>query len=410
MTTPPRKPSRIHWRDGNRIVLLHDGVEFFPALCDAIDQARSLVHMETYLFRLDDTGARVLEHLRGACERGVKVRVVIDGYGSADDAARIHRALEDMGAQCRIYRPEPTGLPRYWFRLGRLRRLHRKLALIDRHTAFVGGINIVDDLDATLGADASPRFDFAVRLQGPIVVDVAGTMARLWLRFAWRRPDGWASFYARLGDWIGKRFRRQLRQALSFEPGARAALLLRDNLRHRQTIENAYLRAIRHARTDIVLANAYFFPGHRLRVALARAAARGVRVRLLLQGLPEYTIQYRACRAMYRKALDRGIEIHEYTASYLHAKVAVIDGQAMVGSSNLDPFSLLLAREANVFVDEAGFTDELRSTLETALRTRARRVTPQDLSKRSLAGRVLDDASYLLLRLGVTLTGRSAQF
>lgn len=406
----PHESLRIDWREGNNVVLLHDGVEFFPALCQAIDQASRVVHLETYQFRMDDTGLTVLDHLRRARERGVKVRVLIDGFGSARDAVRIHDALVQMGAQCRIYRPQPKGLRNYWLSPARLRRLHRKLAMIDRKIVFVGGINIVDDLDPALGYNPSPRFDFAVSLQGPIVIDVTRTLARLWLRFSWRRRGGWAAFYERLGDWVTKRFKNQFKHVPTFQPGMRAALLLRDNLRNRQTIEGAYLQAIEQARHDIILANAYFFPGRRLRTALVRAAARGVRVRLLLQGLSEYAIQYRACRTMYRRMLDDGIEVYEYMASYLHAKVAVFDQQAMVGSSNLDPFSLLLAREANVLVDDPVFASDLRRSLEAALNSRANQVTQRSLKQQSYAGRVLDNMSYVLLRLGVTLTGRSAQF
>src|SRR5690606_6401066 len=138
--------SRLSWREGNRIDLLRDGGEFFPALCLAIDQARESVHLETYIFNLDRTGHQVLDHLRAACERGVKVRVVIDGFGSAEHAAKIVRMLDVMGAQSRVYRPEPTGLLRYFFRLSRLRRLHRKVVVVDRRIGFLGGINIIDDL------------------------------------------------------------------------------------------------------------------------------------------------------------------------------------------------------------------------------------------------------------------------
>jgi cardiolipin synthase len=406
----PHKPPRIVWRNGNRITLLRGGSEFFPALCRAIDQAHRTVHLETYLFRLDRTGLRVLEHLRDACSRGVKVRVVIDGYGSAADAGDIVQAIDRAGGQCRIYRPEPKGWKSLWLSLGRLRRMHRKLVVVDHELAFAGGINIVDDLDGATDTALGPRFDFAVAVQGPLVADIAATQNRLWLRFAWRRPGDWKGFYERLGRWFARMGRDGQARQPTFEPGVRAALLLRDNLRNRQTIENVYLEAMDRARDEILVANAYFFPGRRLRHALERAARRGVRVRLLLQGLPEYPVAFRAGRSMYRNVLDDGIEIHEYVAGYLHAKVAVIDGQAMVGSSNMDPFSLLLAREANVYVDDAAFARGLGTELEAALRGRARQVTLQSLQKRSLAGRLIDDASYLLLRLGVVLTGKSSEF
>src|SRR5690606_33258676 len=133
---------------------------------------------------------------------------------------------------------------------------------------------------------------FAVRVQGPMVDDIARAQRALWLRMAWRRRDDWASFYQRLTNlrkWM--RARRRNSQPV-FKPGHRAALLLRDNLRFRQTIENVYLATLEQATTSILIANAYFFPGRRLRKALEEAARRGVRVRLLLQGRTEYPMQY----------------------------------------------------------------------------------------------------------------------
>ena len=402
----------LNWREGNKIDLLHNGEEFFPALCAAIAAATRVVHLETYIFNLDKTGLLVLDHLRQACERGIKVRVVIDGFGSQPHAREIAQKLLAMGAQYRIYRPEPTGLRTVKFDLRRLRRLHRKVTVVDDALAFVGGINILDDYVnvPTDGKGLRPRFDFGVRMQGPIVTDVARAQRALWLRMAWRRRDDWAAFYRRLRDWGKWRRARQQHHVATFNPGQRAALLLRDNIRFRQTIEDVYVATIARATGDILIANAYFFPGRRLRKALHNAAQRGVRVRLLLQGRSEYLMQYRACRYMYCKMLGDGIEIHEYMASYLHAKVAVIDEWAMVGSSNLDPFSLLLAREANVFVHDASFANELKAALEAELRNDAHQVTDADLKQRSVFGRWIDAFAYFMLRAGVGLTGKSSEY
>lgn len=153
--------------------------------------------------------------------------------------------------------------------------------------------------------------------------------------------------------------------------------MLRDNLLHRRHIERAYRKAIGAAREEIIIANAYFLPGRKLRQALIEAVRRGVRVRLLLQGRYEYFMQYHAVRTVYGSLLAAGVEIHEYSASFLHAKVAVIDADshlpgakpwATVGSSNLDPLSLLLAREANVVVEDATFAADLRQRLLEAMR------------------------------------------
>ncbi|MDS1139550.1 cardiolipin synthase ClsB [Pusillimonas sp. SM2304] len=407
-----RKDLRLNWHEGNQIDLLQNGAAFFPALCEAIDAAQRSVHLETYIFNLDPAGELVLDHLRQACERGVKVRVVIDGFGSQAHAQDIVRQLAGMGAQYRVYRPEPAGVGAVRFNLRRLRRLHRKVTVVDHAVAFVGGINVLDDyVDVPDdGQGPRPRFDFAVRLRGPIVDDVARAQRGLWLRMAWRRRDDWAAFYERLThlrQWMQSR--RKKGQPV-FTPGRRAALLLRDNIRFRQTIENVYLATMAHAKADILIANAYFFPGRRLRKALEEAARRGVRVRLLLQGRSEYPMQYRACRYMYCKLLDDGIELYEYMASYLHAKVAVIDQCAMVGSSNLDPFSLLLAREANVYVQDAGFARDLAGAIETEIRNNAQPVTEDSLQRRSWLGRWVDAFSYFMLRVGVALTGKSSEY
>lgn len=408
----PRKDLRLTWHEGNRVELLHNGEGFFPALCAAIAAARRSIHLETYIFNLDRTGLLILDHLKLACERGVKLRVVVDGFGSQKHAAEIVERVTAMGGQCRVYRPEPAGLRVVRFSLRRLRRLHRKVAVVDDEIAFVGGINVLDDyVDVPDdGEGARPRFDFAVRLQGPIVNEIARAQRGLWLRMAWRRRDDWAAFYKRFTQWTRWREVRQKRVSPYFSPGHRAALLLRDNVRYRQTIENVYLATLRHARHDVLIANAYFFPGRRLRKALEEAAGRGVKVRLLLQGRSEYPMQYRACRYMYCKLLDDGIEIYEYMASYLHAKVAVIDQCAMVGSSNLDPFSLLLAREANVYVQDAEFADELKAPLETAMEKDAERVTAEHLQRRTRLGRLVDAFAYLMLRAGVALTGKASEY
>jgi len=402
---------RLKWHEGNRIDLLRNGGEFFPAMYQAFAEAKRLIHLETYIFNLDETGLEVLERLRQACARGVKVRVVLDGFGSAEHAYEITRRLAAMGAQYRVYRPEPAGLRAFWFDPRRLRRLHRKVTVVDNRVAFVGGINILDDyVDVPDdGPGPAPRFDFAVRLEGPIVADVARAQRGLWLRMAWRRRDDWAAFYRRLTHWSEWR-KTRIEPPPAFNPGVRAALLLRDNILFRQTVENVYLATMAHAHEDILIANAYFFPGRRLRKGLEEAARRGVRVRLLLQGRSEYLLQYRACRYMYCKLLGDGIEIYEYMASYLHAKVAVIDNCAMVGSSNLDPFSLLLAREANVYVQDRAFAAELKEALEAEMKQNARRVTEDHLQRRSRLGRWMDACAYLMLRIGVALTGRSSEY
>jgi len=189
-------------------------------------------------------------------------------------------------------------------------------------------------------------------------------------------------------------------------------LLLRDNVLHRSQIEKAYRRAIGMARHDIVMANAYFLPGRKMRQALIHAAQRGVRVQLLLQGRYEYFMQYHAVRPVYRQLMAAGVEIYEYTESFLHAKVAVIDAHhahpwATVGSSNLDPFSLLLAREANVVVRDGAFARQLRVRLLEAAQQQSVRVDPLAYAQRSRWQRSMDMLALGAMRAVLFLIGRS---
>ncbi len=193
------------------------------------------------------------------------------------------------------------------------------------------------------------------------------------------------------------------------QTGIRAALLLRDNLRNRRTIERAYLDAFAHARHDVLIANAYFLPGKKFRDALCDLSRGGVRVRLLLQGRVEYRLQHYAQQALYGELVKCGIEIYEYTPSYLHAKVAVVDQKwATVGSSNIDPYSLLLAREANVAVYDKTFAGDLQRALEAAITSESSVVDAAACARRSRLRQALSWAAYQLVRVLTMVATRRA--
>lgn len=373
--------------DGNRLTLLANGGAYFPALIAACDAARREIFLETYLFADDATGDAVAAALGRAASRGVAVRLLIDGFGARGLPDALRERLLRSGVEVLVFRP----LRGWWpFARGRLRRMHRKLACIDGRIAFVGGINVIDDFDTP--GRLPPRHDYAVRIEGPVTTQVRSAAAVLWSRvFRSRTRRRWNDPGAARAAPAGRQ---------------RAALVVRDNLRHRDDIEKAYLDCIESAREEVVIACAYFFPGRRFRRALIEASARGVRVVLLLQGRVEYLLLHYASRALYGALLEAGIEIHEYHLSFLHAKVAVFDGRhASVGSSNIDPFSLLLAQEANVFVDDARFAEQLRDGLHAAMRDGARLVPPQAWSRRPRLQRLRIWLGYGLARFGLAFYG-----
>ncbi len=373
---------------GNKIELLESGGQFFPALIAAINAAACEVHLETYIFADDVAGRAVVTALAAAAQRGVAVRVLVDGFGAREFVPGLGQVLIAAGASVEVYRAE---LPQLKLRRHRLRRLHRKLAVIDGRIAFVGGINIIDDADTP---DLGPRFDYAVRIAGPLVTQIHASVRHLW------RLVGWAKLQHRPpGSPVTPRAQDAPAGTMT------AGFLIRDNLRHRRDIEDAYLTAIANSKNDIVLASAYFLPGRRFRRALLGAAARGVRVTVLLQGQVEYALLHYATQALYRVLLAGGIRIFEYHAGFLHAKVGVIDGQwATVGSSNIDPFSLLLAREANVVVQDAGFAAELSASLQRAIDGGAREIVHAELARSSLPVRAMRWLAYYMVRLLVGFT------
>jgi len=379
---------------GNQLTLLQSGTEYFPRLCADIDAAKHSIYLETYIFAADRAGRMITDALQRAAERGVAVRVLLDGYGSSDLPQQWVDDMRTAEIEVRWFRREISPFTLRRNRHRRLRRMHRKMAVMDGEVAFVGGINIINDIPAHASFSA-PQLDYAVRVEGPVADEVHEAMRHLW------RVVSWANFRRR-----GKRIKWLIagEQRPATSPGI--IFLLRDNVRHRRDIERAYLNAIEAAQREVIIANAYFLPGGAFRQVLTRAAWRGVRVVLLLQGRVEYWIQHYATHALYDELLGAGIEIYEYRASYLHAKVAVVDGSwATVGSSNIDPFSLLLAREANLEVHHAGFAGALRASLLAAIAKDAVRVGEGYGLPRSWMDRMIARLSYVAVRLMIGLLG-----
>jgi len=366
---------------GNRVQLLEGGDELFPRMRAALAEAQREVWLATYIFHDDPTAVAMLEDLCAAAARGVAVHLVLDGFGCNSTLPAIRRRLAGTDVQLEVFRP----LERWWAWLqpGQLRRLHQKLFVCDTpeagghgEVAFVGGINVIDDrLDLRHGWSDVPRLDFAVEVRGPLATAVHATVRAMWARAHLAR--GWreevrtlARSAARVDK--AKLLVRQLRGAAELEAiddpsPMRAAFLVRDNLRQRRAIERSYVEAIRGARERVDIAVPYFYPGRAFRRALRRAARRGVRVRLLLQGKVDYRIAAIAARALYDELRATGVRIYEYTPAFLHAKIAVVDDSwATVGSSNIDPLSLLLNLEANVVVRDAEFARVLGERIETA--------------------------------------------
>jgi len=351
------------WVGGNRIALLENGEEFFPRVFDAIRQAQREVIIETFILFEDKVGLALHAAMRSAAQRGVKIDLLVDGFGSPDLSREFISQLSAVGVRVRVFDP---GQPVLGTRLNVFRRMHRKIVVVDGELAFVGGINYSADHLLDYGPKA--KQDYAVELRGPVVAQIHQFVLRA----------------IALGDKGPRWFRRRLKQAPPVDRESvgdvEAVLITRDNRRHTSDIEREYLAAIRAARKRIVIANAYFFPGYRLIKELRRAARRGVDVRLILQGEPDMPIVKTAATMLYHHLLHAGVRIYEYCDRPLHAKVALMDDEwTTVGSSNLDPLSLSLNLEANVFARGRAFNQLLWERMDKLMRESCQQIGEADL-------------------------------
>jgi cardiolipin synthase A/B len=386
---------------GNHVTLLKNGGELFSAMIAAIDAAQFEVRVETYIFRDDRSGEAIADSLRRAAKRGVGVRVLVDGFGSNDTNPKFFDSLREAGVTLLLFRPDYRWIS---MRRSHLRRTHRKITLVDARTAFVGGINLIDDFTESLSD--FPRYDYAVQVEGPAVASIYLATERLWKLVAWWHVRK-VGAKAEIKRWL-KRPQTDLklinaeRVALANAVeknksvgNMRAQFLARDNFRSRREIEDAYLAAIRRATKKILIVNSYFLPGRRFRRELMAAASRGVEVTLLLQGRADHVLLQLATRALYEQLLGKGVKIFEYEKSMMHCKVAAIDDAwATVGSSNLDPFSLFLNREANMVVHDEVFARDLRLSVEAEIKEGGRHCDPADWQRRPLIERVKTWLAY----------------
>ena len=345
----------------DRVDLLDGGREAYPRMLDAIAAARASVYLEIYSFSPNGWGARFLDALVEAAARGVRVRVIIDGWGSLLGGRSVMARLNAAGCDCRIYN---RFLSLFVFRL---RRDHRKILLVDDEVAFLGGINIGDEYASDDKREGWA--DLALQIRGPAC-----------LRLGKRLRD------EPVGPWPGG-----VRIYLSSESGGR-------KLRKR------YLKAFAGARERILVAHAYFLPDLGLVRALRRAARRGVAVTLLLAGRSDVPFARAATMSLYRRLLDGGVKIFEWTTSVLHAKATTIDGRRfLVGSFNLDPLSLSNL-ETLVEVEDPAVVPRADAWIEQHLAT-ARPVSGDEI-ERSRWQRWCGDQLGLLAALLTQLLGR----
>jgi cardiolipin synthase A/B len=352
------------------VTLLDGGHEAFPRMLRAIRAARQSVHLEVYHLDREGVGDAFRRALSEAALRGVRVRVILDGWGSALDGRWLQSMLEPDGAEVVIYHPLSALFT------GRFRRNHRKILLVDGEVAFLGGINIADEYGQIgpgrapdLADEAPDWMDLAVEIRGP---------AAAWLEARLRgdrppRPPGPVQIHLS-GVGGGGRLR------------------------------NIYRRSFGSARSEILAAHSYFLPDRRFVRSITAAARRGVKVTLLLAGRSDIPIVRAGTTRLYRKLVESGVEIREWTRSVHHAKVAIVDREkVLVGSFNLDPYSLANL-ESMVEIDDPATAGAARRWFEE--RAALARLVPREEALRGGWVRRLADALGRLVARFTEWVGR----
>lgn len=349
------------WREGNAVELLINGEEFFPRVFEQIRKARKEVLLETFIVLEDKVGKELQQALICAARNGAQVEVIVDGYGTVDLSNEYLSEMSEAGVRVHVFDPQPR---RFGMRTNLFRRLHRKIVVVDAEVAYVGGINFTAVHLGDYGPGA--KQDYAVEVRGPVVEDIRHASLNLFRHARRELP---------LPLKVEKRPQR-------YAGSSRVMLALRDNKRHTSDIEDHYLHAIRSANHRLVIANAYFFPGYRMLRELRHASRRGVQVTLVLQGEPDMPWVRHCSTFLYSYLLRSGVHIHEYCQRPLHGKVALMDSEwVTVGSSNLDPLSLALNLEGNLFIRDQKLNHQLCEHLMALSEEHCSSITPDKAAR-----------------------------
>ena len=378
MSSPPatRQPYAEARVGPNRVALLKDGYQAFPAMLAAIASARVSVCLETYILKDDELGLRFLAALSERARAGVEVLLMYDSWGSEVSHETLAE-LKNAGVKTHIFRPWKYfgSLARAFSKMSR--RNHRKTLVVDGEVGFTGGLNISNDYAAVIDGGAGWR-DTHVRITGPD----AQSLEKLFLT-TWKNNKGQA---------INPRAFVRPR----FAGCEKLRVVGNDFALDRKGIRRAYEDAFAKAKVNICVTNAYFLPPAKLVRGLVAAARRGVKVRVILAATTDVKLVLYAARGLYPRLLKNGIEVYEWAGRVLHAKTAVVDGTwATVGSSNLDPLSLRQNLEVNAIVIEPTFAAALEQMFRDDLE-QCERITLADVKQYGLVQRFLSWIAYRL--------------
>jgi cardiolipin synthase len=358
----------------NKVELVRGGADYFDLLEQLIDRATHSVYLQVYILDADETGWRIARALFRAVNRNVYVHVLADGYASQFLPEAYLKALKNGGVHFRYFEPLFRSRSFYFGR-----RLHHKVTVVDGRWALVGGLNISNRYNDT--PESSAWLDWAALVEGEVAQGLYNICASRALS-DWRiHPD-------------------KIPPSPTFElpdTVVRIGIRVNDWARRKHEITRCYLRMIGRAKNEVLIMSSYFFPGHRIRRQLIKAANRGVRIRVVVAGYSDVQLAKHAERYMYRWMLNHQIEIYEYQRNVLHAKVAICDKAVVtLGSYNLNEISERASVELNLEIDDSAFARHAHRKLEEIISRDCTRITSLDTY--SWWSRLLQQMAYRLIR------------
>lgn len=356
------------------IALVHSGEDYFSRLERIILDAKTEIHIQTYIFDYDNIGKKIIAALKVAASRNVKIHILLDGFGSFSFPEKEIKDLDKIGINIRFFSPFFSANSLY---IGR--RLHHKIVVADSKRALIGGINIADKYHGT--PTAAPWLDYAVELNDEkIALGLQELCRDIYLRKRIIR-------------------RKEIKSVIGTAEELTISVLQNDWLKRKNEIYNAYIKNIRNAKKEIIIVGSYFLPGKRLINTLKKASRNGVKIKLILSGISDIPMARRASCHLYSKLLRYNIELYEWKKSILHGKVAVIDNYwTTIGSFNLNNLSSFASIEMNVGINSDEFANKYLLHLNEIM-AQCERISPETLEIRyNLTSKFTNWVSYWTTR------------
>jgi cardiolipin synthase len=380
MSKKNRKPLPAGFVDNNRVKLIRGGKDYFDLLVEMIEGAEETIHLQVYILDEDETGQLVVNALKAAASRQVKVYVMVDGYASQGLSKEFVQSIRDAGIHFRFFSPL---LKSKYFYFGR--RLHHKVVVVDNQCALIGGLNISNRYNDLPGQMA--WLDFALYVEGMIARDLCVLCWKSWKSFPARMPKTPCEA-------------KELHFNFSEEENSQVRMRRNDWVRNKDQVSRTYIEMFTHARSNITILSSYFLPGTLFRKALRRAIKKGVKVRVIIAGLSDIMISKNAERYLYDWLLRNKIEVYEYNQQILHGKMASCDGEWItIGSYNVNNISAFASIELNLDVKNKNFTRSVDKTLDQIIKDHCTVVTAETLKKSTnVFKRVIRWSSYIIIR------------